>query len=70
MCVLAGTPVLTLEGSGRSLGTSHGLELPTCEPCSGSAGLNPGCRKMQKGFIERTCSKFKKQREEEGFDRE
>jgi len=46
VCVLAGTPFLTLEGSGWSLGTSHGLELPTCEPCDGSAGLNPECRKI------------------------
>lgn len=69
VCVLAGTPVLTLEGSGWSLGTSHGLELPTCEPWGGSADLNPECRKMQKGFIEQSCSKFK-QRKEERFERE
>lgn len=65
--VLAGTPVLTLEGSGWSLGTSHGLELPTCEPWGGSADLNPECRKMQKGFIEQSCSKFRQQRKEGGI---
>lgn len=69
VCVLAGTPVLTLEGSGWSLGTSHGLELPTCEPWAGSAHLNPECRKMQKGFMEQGCSKFRQQRKEEGFER-
>lgn len=39
-------------------------------PVMGSAGLNPECRNMQKWFIEWICSKFRKQREKGGFEKE